>query len=99
MFPVDNKYLEGYLQNAFFNDPSFGVKRNTGWLEFASHGCDYCFWMIHYRSIHPMMNLILYFLYLIRNRQRRAAISETQPISTKTELDKPNAIDTNIVCM
>ena len=59
MFPVDNKYLEGYLQNAFFNDPSFGVKRNTGWLEFASHGCDYCFWMIHYRSIHPMMNLIL----------------------------------------
>lgn len=70
------------FQNAFFNDPSFGVKRNTGWLEFASHGCDYCFWMIHYR-----------------NRQRRAAISETQPISTKTELDKPNAIDTNIVCM
>ena len=34
-----------------------------------------------------------------RNRQRRTAISETQPISTKTELDKPNSIDTNIVCM
>ena len=37
------------MQDIFFNDPSFGVKRND-FLEFASHDCDYCFWMIHYRN-------------------------------------------------
>ena len=37
------------FQEIFFNDPSFGVKRND-FLEFASHDCDYCFWMIHYRN-------------------------------------------------
>jgi hypothetical protein len=37
------------FENIFFNDPSFGVKRNN-FLEFASHECDYCFWMIHYRN-------------------------------------------------
>jgi len=37
------------FQDIFFNDPSFGVKRND-FLEFASHDCDYCFWMIHYRN-------------------------------------------------
>ena len=36
-------------QDIFFNDPSFGVRR-ADYLEFASHGCDYCFWMIHYRN-------------------------------------------------
>jgi len=37
------------FQEMFFNDPSFGVKRSK-FLEFASHECDYCFWMIHYRN-------------------------------------------------
>merc|ERR1712123_77581 len=37
------------FQDIFFTDPSFGVKRND-FLEFASHECDYCFWMIHYRN-------------------------------------------------
>merc|ERR1712106_133892 len=37
------------FQDIFFNDPSFGVKRSN-FLEFASHDCDYCFWMIHYRN-------------------------------------------------
>jgi len=69
------------FQDVFFNDPSFGVRRSD-FLEFASHGCDYCFWMIHYR-----------------NRQRQTAISETNPISTNTELDKEHSLDTNIVCM
>ena len=37
-----------WFQDIFFNDPSFGVKRSD-FGEFASHECDYCFWMIHYR--------------------------------------------------
>merc|ERR1712227_468935 len=69
------------FQDVFFNDPSFVVRRSD-FLEFASHGCDYCFWMIHYR-----------------NRQRQTAISQTNRISTKTELDKDHSLDTNIVCM
>merc|ERR1712218_672929 len=36
------------FNDIFFNDPSFGVKRSD-FGEFASHECDYCFWMIHYR--------------------------------------------------
>ena len=48
-YPAADMTSETSLQDIFFNDPSFGVKRQTGWLEFASHGCDYCFWMIHYR--------------------------------------------------
>ena len=63
----------------FFNDPTFGVKRNK-FLEFASHECDYCFWMIHYR-----------------NRQRQTSVAQTSPISTNTELESPNVLDTNIV--
>merc|ERR1711892_146277 len=69
------------FQDIFFNDPSFGVKRSN-FLEFASHDCDYCFWMIHYR-----------------NRQRQTSISQSAPISTNTELEDPNVLDTNIVCM
>merc|ERR1711970_364932 len=69
------------FQDIFFNDPSFGVKRND-FLEFASHDCDYCFWMIHYR-----------------NRQRQTSLSQQSPISTNTELEHPNVLDTNIVCM
>ena len=66
------------FQDIFFNDPSFGVRR-ADFLEFASHGCDYCFWMIHYR-----------------NRQSQTRLAREVPISTNTELDKPNSLDTNI---
>merc|ERR1712106_743362 len=65
------------FQDIFFNDPSFGVKRSN-FLEFASHDCDYCFWMIHYR-----------------NRQRETSVAVSNPISTNTELDKKNVLDTN----
>jgi len=37
------------FSDLFFDDPSFGVKRRN-FLEFATHDCDYCFWMIHYRN-------------------------------------------------
>merc|ERR1712168_832461 len=37
------------FSDIFFNDPSFGVRRSN-FLEFSTHGCDYCFWMIHYRN-------------------------------------------------
>ena len=57
------------------------MKRGN-FLEFANHGCDYCFWMIHYR-----------------NRQMQTSIAEVSPISTNTELEHPNVLDTNIVCM
>jgi len=69
------------FNDIFFNDPSFGVKR-TDFGEFATHDCDYCFWMIHYR-----------------NRQRETSVAMSNPISTNTELDKKNTLDTNIVCM
>lgn len=69
------------FNDIFFNDPSFGVKR-TDFGEFATHDCDYCFWMIHYR-----------------NRQRETSVAMSNPISTNTELNKKNTLDTNIVCM
>jgi len=69
------------FNDIFFNDPSFGVKRSD-FGEFATHDCDYCFWMIHYR-----------------NRQRETSVAISNPISTNTELDKKNTLDTNIVCM
>ena len=73
-----------YFQNAFFNDPSFGVKRNTGWLEFASHGCDYCFWMIHYRSINPFHDKSHFVLLqilsgIVRGAQRSLRLSPSPP--------------------
>merc|ERR1719394_1812660 len=69
------------FNDIFFNDPSFGVKRSD-FCEFATHDCDYCFWMIHYR-----------------NRQRETSVVINNPISTNTELEKKNTLDTNIVCM
>merc|ERR1719206_151759 len=69
------------FNDIFFNDPSFGVKRSD-FGEFATHDCDYCFWMIHYR-----------------NRQRETSVAIKNPISTNTELEKKNTLDTNIVCM
>merc|ERR1712106_612666 len=37
------------FKDIFFNDPSFGVARSQ-FSELATHDCDYCFWMIHYRN-------------------------------------------------
>ena len=34
-----------------------------------------------------------------RNRQTQTAISQDSPISTNTELESPQVLDTNIVCM
>ena len=34
-----------------------------------------------------------------RNRQHMTAISQVSPISTNTELESPDVLDTNIVCM
>ena len=38
------------FQDIFFNDPYFGTHR-TQFLNSVKSGCDYCFWMIHYRFI------------------------------------------------
>ena len=37
------------LQNVFFFNPSFGVKRTNNQM-FRDIGCDYCFWTIHFRN-------------------------------------------------
>ena len=34
-----------------------------------------------------------------RNRQRETSVAMSNPISTNTELNKKNTLDTNIVCM
>ena len=39
-----------HFQDVFFNDVSFGNKRSN-FLDSVEQGCDYCFWMIHYRSL------------------------------------------------
>ena len=36
------------FQDIFFNDENFGTKRSN-FLKSVESGCDYCFWMIHYR--------------------------------------------------
>ena len=69
------------LQDTFFNNPYFGNKRSD-FLSSVDAGCDYCFWMIHYR-----------------NRQSQTAVSALHPISTETSSDRPNTLDTNLVCM
>ena len=38
------------FQDIFFNDPYFGTHR-AQFLNSVKSGCDYCFWMIHYRFI------------------------------------------------
>ena len=45
------------------------------------------------------MLLTMILMMKTRNRQRQTAISQTNRISTKTELDKDHSLDTNIVCM
>ena len=37
------------LQNVFFNNQFFGVKRRNNQM-FRDIGCDYCFWTIHFRN-------------------------------------------------
>ena len=36
------------FQDIFFNDQYFGTRRPE-FLKSSDSGCDYCFWMIHYR--------------------------------------------------
>ena len=54
-FEVGKKYISWgsrtsalFSQDVFFNDVSFGIKRSN-FLDSVEKGCDYCFWMIHYR--------------------------------------------------
>ena len=42
------QHLTYSFQDVFFNDPHFGNKRPEFWKS-VDDGCDYCFWMIHYR--------------------------------------------------
>ena len=37
------------LEEVFFQNPSFGVKRRNNQM-FRTIGCDYCFWTIHFRN-------------------------------------------------
>jgi len=37
------------FQDIFFNDPYFGTHRQN-FLKSVESGCDYCFWMVHYRN-------------------------------------------------
>ena len=37
------------FQEIFFNDENFGTQR-ADYLNSVGNGCDYCFWMIHYRN-------------------------------------------------
>lgn len=37
------------FSDIFFNDPYFGTHRSE-FLKSVDSGCDYCFWMIHYRN-------------------------------------------------
>ena len=50
------------FSDIFFNDPYFGTHRGE-FLKSVESGCDYCFWMIHYRFPMPSslssLNLIL----------------------------------------
>jgi len=69
------------FEDVFFNDPHFGNKR-TDFTKSVNEGCDYCFWMIHYR-----------------NRQYQTPISALNPISTERSPEKPDSLDTNLVCM
>jgi len=69
------------FEDVFFNDPNFGNKRSD-FLKSVNDGCDYCFWMIHYR-----------------NRQYQTPISALNPISTERSEEKPDSLDTNLVCM
>ena len=85
-----------YLQDVFFNDVSFGNKRSS-FLDSVEEGCDYCFWMIHYRSLAG--SSLLCSSKCPRNRQSQTAISLTSPISTERSEDNPNSLDTNLVCM
>ena len=43
--------------------------------------------------------LELEFQWICRNRQRETSVAMNNPISTNTELEKKNTLDTNIVCM
>ena len=82
------------FSDIFFNDPYFGTHRGE-FLKSVDSGCDYCFWMIHYRyKTEPNKDTFL-FLFSPRNRQALGDI----PISTETTDHLPKSLDTNLVCM
>ena len=85
------------FQDVFFNDVSFGNKRRN-FLDSVEQGCDYCFWMIHYRFM-PCISFPYYSSEPPRNRQSQTAISLNSPISTERSEDNPDSLDTNLVCM
>jgi len=48
-FNFGNLNSHSSFEDVFFNDVSFGNKRSN-FLDSVEQGCDYCFWMIHYRN-------------------------------------------------
>jgi len=48
-FNFGNLNSHDSFEDVFFNDVSFGNKRSN-FLDSVEQGCDYCFWMIHYRN-------------------------------------------------
>merc|ERR1712110_11103 len=48
-FNFGNLNSHDSFEDVFFNDVSFGNKRSS-FLDSVEEGCDYCFWMIHYRN-------------------------------------------------
>ena len=69
------------LQNVFFYNPSFGVKRSNNQM-FRDIGCNYCFWTIHFRNRHQILG-----------------DSYSNRISTNTNNNLRQAVDSNLVCL
>ena len=88
------------LEEVFFRNPSFGVNRRNNQM-FRTIGCDYCFWTIHFR------NRFRYDLSISRNILsiyifRQQIISKRYPelqISTNTDNNLKQAVDSNLVCL
>ena len=71
------------LQKVFFYNPFFGVQRSNNQM-FREIGCDYCFWTIHFRN----------------RQQFLSSSSGSGPgISTNTDNNLKNAVDSNLVCL
>ena len=87
------------LQNVFFRNPSFGVRRSNNQMFrevltakifvthskniFSKMGCDYCFWTIHFR-----------------NRQQFLSGGQADPgIATNTDNNLQHGVDSNLVCL
>jgi len=66
------------FEDIFFNDVSFGNKRSS-FLDSVHEGCDYCFWMIHYRNRQSQTSISL-------NSPISTERSESNPNSLDTNL-------------